>query len=70
MLEYCDNKYDALQNCDALIICTEWEEFRSPDFEKVAQSLSEKIIFDGRNLYCNLNLSNFGIQHIMIGVAQ
>lgn len=70
LLEYCDDKYTALQNCNALIVCTEWKEFRSPDFERIAQSLSEKTIFDGRNLYHNLNLADFGLKHIMIGVAQ
>lgn len=69
LLKYYNDKYTALQNCDALIICTEWKEFRSPDFEKIAQSLNEKIIFDGRNIYHNLNLSNFGFRHIMIGVV-
>lgn len=68
LLEYCDSKYSALQNCNALIICTEWKEFRSPDFCKIAEKLKEKIIFDGRNIYHSLNLSSFGLTHIMIGV--
>lgn len=68
LLEYCNDKYTALQNCDALIICTEWKEFRSPDFEKIANGLKERIIFDGRNIYHSLNLSSFGLKHIMIGV--
>lgn len=69
LLEYCNDKYTALQNCDALIVCTEWKEFRSPDFEKIIQFLKKKIIFDGRNIYHNINLSNFGLKHIMIGIA-
>lgn len=69
MVEYCDEKYSTLQGCDALIICTEWKEFRSPDFEKIASYLREKIIFDGRNLYHSLDLSAFGLKHIMIGKA-
>lgn len=68
LLEYCDDKYTALQNCDALIVCTEWKEFRSPDFAKIALLLREKIIFDGRNIYHHLDLSSFGLKHIMIGV--
>lgn len=68
LLEYCDDKYTALQNCDALIVCTEWKEFRSPDFQKIANGLKERIIFDGRNIYHSLNLSSFGLKHIMIGV--
>lgn len=70
LLEYCDDKYTALQNCDALIVCTEWKEFRSPDFKQISQNLSEKIIFDGRNIYHNLDLLNFGLKHIMIGAAR
>lgn len=70
LLQYYDDKYTALQNCDALIVCTEWKEFRSPDFGKITQTLREKIIFDGRNIYHNLDLSCFGLKHIMIGVAQ
>ncbi|WP_305862913.1 UDP-glucose dehydrogenase family protein [Helicobacter cholecystus] len=69
LLSYCKDKYTALRDCDALIICTEWKEFRSPDFAKIAHELKEKIIFDGRNLYHSLNLSNLGLKHIMIGVS-
>lgn len=67
LLEYCEDKYLALKNCDALIICTEWKEFHSPDFGKIASLLREKIIFDGRNIYHHLDLSSFGLKHIMIG---
>ncbi|RDU72130.1 UDP-glucose dehydrogenase family protein [Helicobacter brantae] len=70
LLEYCEDKYLALRDCDALIICTEWKEFRSPDFAKIALLLREKIIFDGRNIYHHLALSSFGLKHIMIGKAQ
>jgi UDPglucose 6-dehydrogenase len=45
------DQYDILYDADALIICTEWSEFRSPDFEKMSSLLKHKIIFDGRNLY-------------------
>ena len=69
LLEYCKDKYLALRDCDALIICTEWKEFRSPDFRKIASLLKKKIIFDGRNIYHHLNLSSFGLKHIMIGKA-
>ena len=50
-LEYADNMYGAIQGADALIIVTEWNEFRSPDFERVKLGLKENIIFDGRNVY-------------------
>lgn len=50
-LEFMDSKYDALNNSDALILITEWKEFRAPDFNEMAKRLSQKIIFDGRNIY-------------------
>lgn len=50
-IEYVDSMYDATQSVDALLIITEWNEFRSPDFARVKQGLKENIIFDGRNVY-------------------
>lgn len=50
-ITYANNPYDALENADALIIATEWNEFRTPDFEKLEQLLKNKVIFDGRNLF-------------------
>lgn len=50
-IEYAVDQYEALNNSDALIIATEWSEFRTPDFEKIGYLLKEKVIFDGRNLY-------------------
>ena len=50
-IEYADTAYDAIKNCDALIIVTEWNEFRNPDLEKVKELLKEPVVFDGRNLY-------------------
>jgi UDPglucose 6-dehydrogenase len=43
--------YDALKNANALVICTEWSEFQTPDFDRIASLLKEKVVFDGRNLY-------------------
>jgi UDPglucose 6-dehydrogenase len=50
-ITYVQHSFDALQNADALIIVTEWNEFRSPDFKKIKSTLKEPVIFDGRNLY-------------------
>lgn len=50
-IEYADDQYRALEQADALIIATEWQEFRSPDFERMGKIMSGKVIFDGRNLY-------------------
>ena len=50
-VEFASNGYDALQGADALLIATEWAVFRNPDFNKVAELMPSKIVFDGRNLY-------------------
>ena len=50
-INYASNQYEALENADALIIATEWNEFRTPEFEKIESSLKNKTIFDGRNLF-------------------
>ena len=50
-LQLCDDKYSALNDCDALVICTEWQQFRAPDLDEMALRLNSKVIIDGRNLY-------------------
>lgn len=50
-IQYAASQYDALNNADALIIATEWNEFRTPEFDKIASALKSKAIFDGRNLF-------------------
>lgn len=50
-IRYADSQYHALENADALIIATEWSEFRTPDFERLDQTIKHKVIFDGRNLF-------------------
>jgi UDPglucose 6-dehydrogenase len=50
-IQYADSQYEALKNADALIIATEWNEFRTPDFTKIEKALKNKAIFDGRNLF-------------------
>ncbi len=66
-LELCDTAYSALDGCDALVIITEWQEFRSPDFEQVKTALSEAVIFDGRNLFDPSLLQTMGITYHAIG---
>jgi UDPglucose 6-dehydrogenase len=61
------NAYDACRGADALAIVTEWQEFRSPDFERLAQLLKAPVIFDGRNLYDPATLSRFGLTYYAIG---
>ncbi len=67
-VEFCDSKYDALKNADAMYLVTEWKEFRSPDFEEIAKLLKNKIIFDGRNQYDSAKLKESGFEYYQIGV--
>jgi UDPglucose 6-dehydrogenase len=63
----CTNAYDAAQGADALAIVTEWQEFRSPDFERLKEILKSPVIFDGRNLYDPLMVGRFGLTYYAIG---
>ncbi len=66
-IKYVDSKYQALENVDALILLTEWKEFRSPDFEEIKSQLTSPVIFDGRNQYSAFNLENKGFEYYQIG---
>ena len=66
-IEYAENPYDALKDADALIIITEWNEFRTPDFNKIKQLLKEPVIFDGRNVYDVNKMAQRGFDYISIG---
>ena len=66
-LNYCNSMYEALENAEALIICTEWSIFRTPDFNKVKQLLKQSIIFDGRNLYDVEEIKKEGFIYTSIG---
>jgi UDPglucose 6-dehydrogenase len=59
--------YEAAQGADALAIVTEWQEFRSPDFERLKEMLKAPVIFDGRNLYDPATLARFGLTYYAIG---
>jgi UDPglucose 6-dehydrogenase len=61
------NAYDAARGADALAIVTEWQEFRSPDFERLRELLRAPVIFDGRNLYDPAMVSRFGLTYYAIG---
>ncbi len=50
-IKFAESQYDAIKDCDALVIATEWSEFRTPDFEKMSSTMKNKVIFDGRNVY-------------------
>ncbi len=68
-IEYCDNKYDTLNGSDAMLLITEWKEFRSPDFYEIKKRLKQPVIFDGRNQYSREILSQLEFEYYQIGVG-
>ena len=66
-VEYAENKYDALDKTHALLLITEWKEFRSPDFDEMSKRMNNRIIFDGRNQYNKLILREIGFEYHQIG---
>ena len=64
---YSENQYDALKGADALIIATEWNEFRTPDFLKIVSNMKRKVIFDGRNLFDIVAVRELGFYYESIG---
>jgi UDPglucose 6-dehydrogenase len=66
-IETFENGYDALENADALVILTDWQEFRNPDFELISTKLKKAVIFDGRNLYDSMVVENTGFDYYSIG---
>ena len=64
---YVSSKYEALKNADAMVLLTEWKEFRSPDFEEINKLLKTPVIFDGRNQYNIFNLEEKGFEYYQIG---
>ncbi len=66
-LQYAPSMYEALEEAEALIICTEWSIFRSPDFQKLKSLLEQPVIFDGRNLYNTDDMKSEGFTYISIG---
>ena len=66
-IHYHESEYDVLQNADALLIATEWPEYRNPDFDRMATTMKNKVIFDGRNLYSLENVAELGFTYYSIG---
>ncbi len=64
---FANNQYEALQHADALIIATEWSEFRTPDFDKIDATLKNKVIFDGRNLFDLIQMEELGYHYESVG---
>lgn len=66
-INYSESQYEALKNADALIIATEWSEFRNPEFEKITSLLKNKVIFDGRNLFDLTQMNDLGFHYVSVG---
>ena len=66
-LTICDDQYAACENADGLLLVTEWDVFRNPNFELIKKSLRHPVIFDGRNIYDAKQLSDLGIDYYAIG---
>ena len=66
-LTFCESAYETLDGCDALVIVTEWQEFRSPDFGEVKDRIADGVIVDGRNLYEPATVEGLGLKYYAIG---
>ncbi len=66
-MRYAKSNYDALGDADALVICTEWNEFRRPNFDKMKQAMKKPVIFDGRNLFEPQRVASRGFSYVCIG---
>ncbi len=66
-LVLCDSAFEALEGADALIVVTEWKQFRSPDFARIRQALGDAVVFDGRNLYDPREIEAAGLAYYGIG---
>jgi UDPglucose 6-dehydrogenase len=66
-ITYFDSKYKTLKETDAMLLLTEWKEFRSPDFGELKSQMKTAVIFDGRNQYSNLELETKGFEYFQIG---
>ena len=66
-IEYAENPMEAVQGADALVIVTEWNEFRRPDFDALKANLKQPVIFDGRNIFPRKTLEDAGFTYHAIG---
>ena len=66
-IQFATNQYEALNDCDALMIATEWGIFRNPDFNQMKERLKEPVIFDGRNIYGLERMAEIGFYYSSIG---
>ena len=66
-VSYCEDSYEALAGANALVLITEWPEFRSPDFERMKELMEDPVVFDGRNIYSASNLKAMGFTYYGVG---
>jgi UDPglucose 6-dehydrogenase len=66
-ISYCANAYEAASDTDALVLLTEWNEFKQIDLKKVSQSMNTPLMIDGRNIYTQEQMSSVGIEYISVG---
>nr|WP_321266233.1 UDP-glucose/GDP-mannose dehydrogenase family protein [uncultured Sulfurimonas sp.] len=67
-VSYVDSKYEAIKDADAMILVTEWQEFRSPDFDEMKKLLKSAVFFDGRNQFSKEKMNQYGFEYFQIGV--
>ena len=66
-VEASTDMYECITGADALVVATEWSEFRSPDFERMGSLLSDKLVFDGRNVYQRSVMESLGFVYLSVG---
>ena len=64
---YCEQAYEAVDGADALVVCTEWNQFRNPDFDRLRSLLKEPVVIDGRNIYSDSHLPEKGFTYVGVG---
>jgi len=66
-IDYFDNQYDALEGADAIVVVTEWNEFRRPDFKRIKAKLRQPLVFDGRNVFNPIRMREMGFEYACVG---
>jgi UDPglucose 6-dehydrogenase len=66
-IDYAETNYEALEGADALVVVTDWNEYRHPDFARVKRTLKQPVIVDGRNLYDVEKMRDLGVRYFSIG---
>jgi len=67
LIEYGEDAYEVLSGADALVVCTEWNEFRRPDLVRMKQAMRHPVVFDGRNLYDPSEMAAAGFEYTSVG---